>query len=171
MPSPFSYRRARVYWSPMSPPLAACTSSSRVSSRGIIHTRERFSTIVQQVKTGSRIRTWPTPQDYNEAVQNLHINVQDADLKVAEVETSPLGLPRPITGSFASVYKVMAGQRQWALRCFLRDIPDTQWRYGRIADYLKQHRLPYTVQFEFQFQGIQIAGRWYPILKMDWVEG
>jgi len=126
---------------------------------------------VQQTRTGIKLRAWPTPQDYNEAVQNLHINVQDAELKTGSVETSPLGLPRPITGAFASVYKVIAGGRNFALRCFLRDIPDTQWRYGRIADFLKQNPLPYTVKFEFEFYGIQINGRWHPILKMDWVDG
>jgi hypothetical protein len=136
-----------------------------------MHTRKGFLTIVQQAKSGIKVRTWPTPQDYNEAVQNLHINVQDVELKTGWVETNQLGLPRPITGSFASVYKVMAGGRNWALRCFLRDIPDTQWRYGRIADFLRQNPLPYTVQFEFQFQGIQMNGRWYPVLKMDWVDG
>lgn len=31
--------------------------------------------------------------------------------------------------------------------------------------------LPYTVGFEYQREGIRIRGEWYPLLKMEWVEG
>jgi hypothetical protein len=126
---------------------------------------------MQKLDGKRQLKYWPSPQDYNEAVQNLHANTSDADLQAGQIELSPLGLPRPITGAFASVYKVTSGDKDWALRCFLRDIPDTQWRYGRIADFLHSAQLPYTVPFDFEFQGLKIAGRWFPVLKMQWVEG
>ena len=126
---------------------------------------------MNDVKSSSKLKFWPTPQDFNEAVQNPHVNLGDDELKGGIADSTPLGIPRAISGAFASVYKMTCGDRDWAVRCFLREIPDTQWRYGRIADHLRKQTLPYIVGFDFQFSGIRVAGRWFPILKMNWVEG
>lgn len=127
--------------------------------------------VAMETSFARKAKFWPSPQDYNEAVQNPHINLADKELKAGEATTNALGIPQPITGAFASVYKWRCADRFTAMRCFLKDIPDSQWRYGRIADHLEKVRSPYTVNFEFQFKGVQVAGRWFPILKMDWVDG
>ncbi len=114
---------------------------------------------------------WPTPQEYNEAIQNPQLNVADAELKNGEPELTPIGLPRPISGGFASVYKLKCGPRNWAVRCFLREVPDQQQRYAAISAHLAGARLPYTVGFAYQPEGIRSRGQWYPIVKMEWVEG
>ncbi len=114
---------------------------------------------------------WPTPQDYNEAIQNPQSNFDDPELKAGTPELTPLGLPRPITGGFASVYRMRCGQRDWAVRCFLREYADQQKRYAAISQHLAAVKLPYTVGFEFLPRGIRIRGQWYPILKMEWVQG
>jgi hypothetical protein len=114
---------------------------------------------------------WPTPQDYNEAIQSPRLNFSDPELKTGVVETTSLGLPRPISGGFASVYKVRCGQREWAVRCFLREFLDQQQRYEVISKHLSSAKLPYTIGFDFLPQGIKIRGTWYPILKMEWVKG
>jgi hypothetical protein len=114
---------------------------------------------------------WPTPQDYNEAIQNPALNLDDPELKAGTPELTPLGLPRPITGGFASVYRMRCGQRDWAVRCFLREIPDQQRRYAAISRHLAAVHLPYTVGFAFLPQGIKVRGQWHPILKMEWVQG
>ena len=92
---------------------------------------------------------WPTPQDYNEAIQNPALNLDDPELRAGTPELTPLGLPRPITGGFASVYRMRCGQRDWAVRCFLREIPDQQRRYAAISRHLAAVHLPYTVGFAF----------------------
>ena len=46
---------------------------------------------------------WPTPQEYNEAIQNPRSVFADAELQAGQPVLTPLGLPRPITGAFASV--------------------------------------------------------------------
>jgi len=114
---------------------------------------------------------WPTPQDYNEAIQSPRLSFNDPELKGGSVEINALGLPRPITGGFASVYKVRCGQREWAVRCFLREFIDQQQRYEAISKHLSAAKLPYTVGFEFLPQGIKVRGDWYPVLKMEWVQG
>lgn len=114
---------------------------------------------------------WPTPQDYNEAIQSPRLSFNDPELKTGTPETTPLGLPRPITGGFASVYRLRCGQKDWAIRCFLREFADQRQRYESISRHLLAAKLPYTVGFEFLPQGIRIRGQWYPVLKMEWVRG
>lgn len=114
--------------------------------------------------------SWPSPQDYNEAIQNPQFAFADEDLKNGEVETDALGLPRPISGNFASVYKVTAGGRTWAVRCFLQE-GDQQERYEAISDYFLNQGFKFTVPFSFLREGIKIGSNWFPVLKMEWVDG
>lgn len=115
---------------------------------------------------------WPTPQEYNEAIQNPRTAFADAELLAGEPELTPLGLPRPITGAFASVYKLVCpNQRTFAVRCFLRKFGDAQDRYAAISAHLAQVQLPYMVHFTYLADGIRVNRRWYPVLKMEWVDG
>ncbi len=114
---------------------------------------------------------WPTMSDYQEAIQAPHLCFTDADLRRGSPSLNRLGLPRPITGGFASVYEITSGGRRWAVRCFLRDFKDQAERYQRIGGHLGAVALPYTIHFDFQPQGILVKGQRFPILKMGWVEG
>ncbi|KXB96878.1 MAG: hypothetical protein AA908_09760 [Chlorobi bacterium NICIL-2] len=114
---------------------------------------------------------WPTPQDYNEAIQNPRLAFRDPELQQGQPELTPQGLPRPITGGFATVYKLQCQQRTWVVRCFLRPFHDHERRYAAISDHLDRVRLPYMVGFTFLREGIRVRGQWYPILKMEWVQG
>jgi hypothetical protein len=79
---------------------------------------------------------WPTPQDYSEAVQNPRLAFGDPELQAGRPELDRLGLPRPRSGSFATVYKIECAAKNWAVRCFLRNVPDQQQRYAAIFNYL-----------------------------------
>jgi len=114
---------------------------------------------------------WPTPQDYNEALQSPQTSFSDPELRAGHVETDRLGLPRPRSGRFAIVYQMRCPGRNWAVRCFQSEVADQQQRYAAIDQHLKGARLPYTVGFEFLPQGIRIKGQWYPVLKMEWSTG
>lgn len=117
--------------------------------------------------------SWPTSQEYNEAVQNPHLCFSDKDLKGAEAITGRTGLPKAYAGNFADVYQLqLSAQKSWAVKCFTRrPVQGLDKRYQIISDYLEQADLPFTVGFEYLPQGIRIYGQWYPIVKMDWVEG
>jgi hypothetical protein len=114
--------------------------------------------------------SWPTPQDYNEALQNPRVSFDDPDLRNGTPELTPLGLPRAITGGFASVYRIQSSAGHWAVRCFLRDFADHKERYAAIGRHIAAARLPYTVGFQFLEKGIRVRGKWHPILKMEWIE-
>jgi hypothetical protein len=48
---------------------------------------------------------------------------------------------------------------------------DQKVRYDAISSHLSSVNLPYTVPFEYLSEGIKINGIWFPIVKMQWVEG
>ncbi len=115
--------------------------------------------------------SWPTPQEYNEAIQTPLACFSDDALKFGSVSLNALGLPRASTGAFASVYKVTGHGSNWAVRCFLNHRHEQKERYTKISDFVVVDDLECTVPFHYLDRGIKVKGTWYPILKMDWVEG
>ena len=114
---------------------------------------------------------WPTMTDYQEAVQAPRICFSDKQLAAGTAVVNKLGLPRPICGQFASVYEIESGGARWAIKCFLRNIPDLHNRYAKIAAHIGTVELPYFVTFDYLRKGIRIRGDVYPIVKMEWDEG
>jgi hypothetical protein len=115
---------------------------------------------------------WPLPQDYNEAIQSPAVCFIDADLCRGQAEGNALGMPMPYSGNFADVYQVRCpdGSR-WAVKCFTRETPGLRDRYEAISQHLRKVNLPFAVDFTYLERGILVAGEWYPVLKMTWVEG
>ncbi len=114
---------------------------------------------------------WPLASDYQDAVQNPKQCFQDPQLQGGQVTLNRLGLPRVASGMFASVYEMRNGEHRWAVRCFLRPSADQRERYAALSAYLSQIKMPGMVGFAYEPQGIRVRGQWYPIVKMDWVEG
>jgi serine/threonine protein kinase len=116
---------------------------------------------------------WPLSQDYNEAIQDPGLCFADDELRSGEVVTNALGLPVPCSGNFADVYQIHCPNtgRKWAIKCFTRQIPGLRERYQQISLFLGQVKLPFMVDFTFLDQGIRVTGDWFPILKMEWVQG
>jgi hypothetical protein len=111
-------------------------------------------------------------QDYNEAVQNPDVCFGDPELRAAEPVTNALGLPLPCSGNFADVYHLRhPGGESWAVKCFTRSVAGRQERYHEISRHLGRVRLPFTIDFSYLEEGIRVHGRWYPVVKMQWIEG
>ncbi len=116
--------------------------------------------------------TWPLSQDYNEAIQSPASNFADPDLRRGEAVTNKLGLPMPYSSNFADVYQVRCRDGgRWAVKCFTREAPGLRERYQEISRRLRSVKLPFIVDFTYLEQGIRVLGKWYPVLKMEWVEG
>jgi hypothetical protein len=116
--------------------------------------------------------SWPLSQDYNEAVQNPAMNFADPELKRCRAATNAMGLPMPYSGNFADVYQfVSPGGPRWAVKCFTREVAGLHARYDAISRHLRLMGLPFAVDFTYLEKGILVAGQWYPVLKMEWVEG
>ena len=114
---------------------------------------------------------WPGQTDFSEAVQNPAVCFKGSELESGEVALNPRGLPLMWSGSFACVYSLSVGNQKFAVRCFTREIKDQQSRYEQLSDYLDGVLPPAFVSFEYLEEGIKFRGDWYPIVKMEWVEG
>jgi hypothetical protein len=116
--------------------------------------------------------SFPTPSQYQEALQHPGAAFADEALQRAEPRTGPLGLPRPVTGAFAAVFPMTTPEgARYAAKCFLSDAPEQQKRYRAVAKHLAEAELPYTVGFDYQPEGVRVGGEAFPLLKMDWAEG
>ena len=78
--------------------------------------------------------TWPTMTEYQEAIQSPKLCFENKELRKGQAVTNTLGLPRPVSGQFASVYELDASRSKWAIKCFLRNTPDLHSRYASIAE-------------------------------------
>jgi len=116
--------------------------------------------------------SWPSPNDYNETIQSPRSAFEDVALRLCVPECNQLGLPRPRSGAFAVAYKLQSQAKNWAVKCFTRQPPeDSQQRYSAIGAYLSQQHCPYMVDFTYLQRGIRVQSQWYPVVKMEWVDG
>ncbi|MFJ8312844.1 MULTISPECIES: hypothetical protein [unclassified Streptomyces] len=119
---------------------------------------------------------FPSGRKYQEALQNTTVCFTHHELKGARPEVTKLGLPRPISGQFASVFSLTSPSgRRFAVKCFTTEVRDQQDRYEAISSHLSgiatdELSQPWRIGFEYLPHGILVDGRWYPVLKMDWVE-
>src|SRR5215212_8545678 len=115
---------------------------------------------------------WPMPQDFNESVQNPSLAFADPDLQASQPVVGPTGLPLPRSGNFADVYQMRgADGKTWAVKCFTRAVTGLDRRYDLIGQALDAAKLPFTIGFQFLNEGVKVRGQWYPVVKMEWVEG
>ena len=114
---------------------------------------------------------WPSMTDYQEALQSPSLAFSSSELRKGAPVENKLGLPRPICGTFASVYELVNGHRRWAVKCFLRNTPDLHERYVKISDHLRKcRRLGYFVAFEYLEKEMRVRGELFPLVKMEWIE-
>lgn len=114
---------------------------------------------------------WPSPLDYNEALQNPRLAFADEELREGGVALNSLGLPLVMSGACASVYRITCAGKPWAVRCFFQNRGDQHDRYRAVSQFVCFDDLECTVHFQYLEQGIKVRGDWFPILKMEWVDG
>ena len=115
----------------------------------------------------------PRGDEYNQSIQNPLSAFRDGELKLCKYEQTPLGLPKPYSGGFTTTYHLFNHPtKDFAVRCFTRQINELEKRYSAISNFLKANQASsYFVNAEFQQQGINVNGTFYPIIKMDWSQG
>ncbi|MEU6672727.1 hypothetical protein [Streptomyces sp. NPDC046925] len=110
-------------------------------------------------------------------MQHTQLCFQHPELKGARPELTKLGLPRAISGAFASVFSLTSdtsGQR-YAIKCFTRHVPDQERRYQAISSRLARLNpaelsQPWNLGFEYLPSAISVGRDRYPVLKMEWAE-
>lgn len=115
--------------------------------------------------------TYPSLEQYQEALQHPRVALLDGDLKNGSIATSGLGLPKVMCGGFALTYTISVGAGKYAVRCFHKKSPDLEMRYKAVSSKLRALSSNYFLPFEFQPQGVQVQGAKFPIVKMAWATG
>ena len=115
--------------------------------------------------------SYPTLEQYNEAFQFPQLSLTDSELGRGRVFTTGLGLPLALCGGFALTYTINVGKEKYAVRCFHKHSKDLEKRYSAISRRLQSLSSSYFVKFEFQPQGIRIASKAFPVVKMAWASG
>lgn len=118
----------------------------------------------------------PNLEQYLRALQQpLHQVFADPELSQGKVETNALGMPRARSGNFALVFKLQAGGRDFAVRCFTRVSKEIAQRYAAISEATRAANRslprPIFVTFDYQPSGMRVEGIDVPLLKMDWGKG
>ncbi|MGW2278109.1 hypothetical protein [Streptomyces sp. NPDC001770] len=122
-------------------------------------------------------RQFPSGAAYAEALQHTQLCFRHPELRGARPELTKLGIPRAISGAFASVFSLTSatsGQR-YAVKCFTRHVPDQELRYRAISDRLARLNpaelsQPWKLGFEYLPDAIIVGREYYPVLKMEWIE-
>jgi hypothetical protein len=133
-------------------------------------TPRSFESICDVIMSSTLI--YPTGGEYREALYNTKLCFNDIALIGGAVAVDQLGMPRPISGAFASVFTIEGVDgRRWAVKCFTRYVDQQEIRYRRISETLRNIRDPWRVEFEYLPNGVLALGKWFPLLKMEWVDG
>ena len=115
---------------------------------------------------------YPTYTDYTEAVGYFfNTAVLDPKLKGGKVKLNNRGMPLCYAGGFSIVFPIEVDDRTFALRCWTREVSEAQERYEKTSAYLTKLNLPYFVDFQYVSKGILVSGQFYPITRMEWIEG
>src|SRR5260370_33664404 len=115
---------------------------------------------------------FPTGFQYQEGVQHPERCFSDSDLRSASFERMAMGLPKMISGNFASVFpRTSAAGHQYAVKCCSREVSLQLLRYMSIGAYLSKVDPWWATDFQFIPDGIQVEAYRYPILRMNWVSG
>ena len=115
---------------------------------------------------------WPSLTTFTNTIQNPGLCFADDDLKNGEFDKGHMGLPTTYSGTFACVYKISKNDSAKAVRCFTSPVTGQQKHYNDLSDFLNKISFPESfVDFKYLEEGIKVGNKWYPIVKMDWVQG
>ena len=86
------------------------------------------------------------------------------------------GNPVMSSGNFAVVFKMTDGEKNYAVKCFLKEQEGREGAYTQICDYLSCVPSPYLVRTEYLVDELFVDTNQsdedeFPVLVMDWVEG
>lgn len=116
---------------------------------------------------------YPSAEDYMMAVQRPGVAFGRPELVAADFQKHPMmGIPVPVSGSTAVVFKARVARRDQALRFFTRDDAGTRDRYNALNAWFTQRGLAEDVaSCHWVDDAVLVNGRRWPMVQMEWVEG
>ncbi len=116
---------------------------------------------------------FPTIAEYNTAIQQQGSSIFRtlSSLSFIPSRTVPFKIYTFGSGSYAVVFKAKDLSKEYAIRCFISAEQENINRYRSISNYLKQLPASWIAPLELLENEININGQYYPVVKMDWIDG
>jgi hypothetical protein len=116
---------------------------------------------------------YPTIAEYNHAVLSKGGNAFKTltNLTFIPSRTVPVKIYNHSSGSYAVVFKAKEENREFAIRCFISAETENIDRYRSINRYLKTLTASWITSIELLEDEINVGNKFYPVIKMDWVDG
>lgn len=116
---------------------------------------------------------FPTIAEYNHAVLSKGGNAFKTltNLTFIPSRTVPVKIYNHSSGSYAVVFKAKEENREFAIRCFISAETENIDRYRSINRYLKTLTASWITNIELLEDEINVGNKFYPVIKMDWVDG
>lgn len=116
---------------------------------------------------------FPTIAEYNQAIQSMTDGTFKSLTNISFIpsRTIPVRIYSYGAGSYAVVFKAKDQYNEFAIRCFISAEQENIERYRNIDNYLKDVSASWITKIELLQNEINVKGNYYPVIKMDWVEG
>lgn len=116
---------------------------------------------------------FPTIAEYNQTLQRSGSNAFTAlkGLIFIPSRTVPIKIFSYGSGSYAVVFKAKDNFNTYAIRCFISVEQESIERYKAISGHLNSINVPWSVNLSLLENEIEVNGMYYPVLKMDWING
>ena len=117
---------------------------------------------------------FPSIAEYNQVIQSNSVGTFRTltNLSFIPSRTIPFRIYSYGAGSYAVVFKAKDQlNNEFAIRCFTNAEQENIDRYRSIDNYLKGVSASWLTKIEFLENEICVKGNYYPVVKMEWVEG
>ena len=117
---------------------------------------------------------YPLISEYVESIMNAEDNFNE--LSYLRPVLNENGSPIMSSGNLAVVFKMTDGNKNYAVKCFIKDQEERTERYKLISDYLKSIESEYIVSVKYIENELFVDTKQtdvseFPVLLMEWVEG
>src|SRR5690606_5597783 len=119
------------------------------------------------------MKSFPSIGEYNQTIQTRGSwNFQTLyDLNFIPSRAFPIKVFSFGSGAYAVVFKANRGGKNYAIRCFLSTQQENISRYQSSCNYLNNIDVSWKVNCDFLVNEIEVNGKFYPILTMEWIDG
>ena len=116
--------------------------------------------------------TYPDQSQYLQSI----LSAEDNFDRLSDLRPVPglRGEPYMDSGNFSVVFKMTDGMKEYAVKCFTRELPGRTEAYTKITRSLAAIESQYMVDMEYLDDELYVdvnGGAEFPVLKMEWIDG